>query len=237
MALKRRVRGDDGTNGAAPVPRPRRAPASPRFPSAMSAAPPEFASYEVGAGVESDAPRRPFLRAVLADDAADIGGAADDAEVRELVVRDRFARLDAGLPPLSPGPEPDEILMPPARPATAPAPARPAFRPDAVRFDDADGPARGSVEKEEDDSADEPRSDEEATWDEEEDATCEPPDPEPPREPTLFRPMTGRDEPAAAGPAPAESEPVVPEPVAPEPAGTSEPPAAPARRIFRRFRG
>ncbi|NNJ28068.1 hypothetical protein LzC2_41790 [Planctomycetes bacterium LzC2] len=62
-----------------------------------------MASFEVGAGVsEEDAPRKPFLRAVLSDGSR---GAAEEEGDREVVVRDRFARLDAGLPPL---PESDD---------------------------------------------------------------------------------------------------------------------------------
>ncbi|MFH5802942.1 hypothetical protein [Alienimonas sp. DA493] len=62
----------------------------------------EVASYEVGAGVpepDGDAARRPFLRAVLSDGTRTL---LDEEGDREVVVHDRFARLDAGLPPLPP---------------------------------------------------------------------------------------------------------------------------------------
>ncbi|QDT18184.1 hypothetical protein [Alienimonas californiensis] len=90
----------------------------------------EMASYEVGAGVPSadDAARRPFLRAVLSDGTRTL---LDEEGDREVVVHDRFARLDAGLPPLpapnddadaenlSPAPFVHRPSAPPARPAAA----------------------------------------------------------------------------------------------------------------------
>ena len=86
-----------------------------------SADEPEFASYEVGAGL-GDA--KPFLRATLADEKTDGGEEPDADEPRELRVYDKLARLDAGLPPLPPGDYPNEVLMPPPRrPAPAAKPA------------------------------------------------------------------------------------------------------------------
>ena len=109
------------------------APADPLADAADPAGEPEFASYEVGAGLGDAAP---FLRATLADDPADGGSEQDDSaadEPRELRVFDRLARLDAGLPPLPPGAYPDEILMPPPlRPAAPAAPAGPCEPPAPV---------------------------------------------------------------------------------------------------------
>ena len=169
---------------------------------------PEFASYEVGAGLGT---ARPFLRGALADDPAPAipatcGDGGEDADPpRELPVRDKLARLDAGLPPLPPGDYPDEVLMPPPRRPAAMRVALPA-------------PVEEFVEGEEEQAvADSPAPV----------VRLDRPDPEPAVEelaepapaPELFRPFI---EP----PAPARE---------PEPAAA--PPAAPARRpIFRRFR-
>ena len=118
-----------GTAGFPPVPRRPRFAAGPPVPPTpappvMTAARPDaprsssrerfaagcglaaddggVASYEVGAGVGDDGPaRRPFLRATLAGEPGDDSAGGADAP-REVVVRDRFARLDAGLPPLPP---------------------------------------------------------------------------------------------------------------------------------------
>ena len=74
--------------------------------------------FEVGAGLPGG---RPFLRATVGPDAGAGGEAEDDDVERSVVVRDRFARLDAGLPPLPPGEgDEDESLMPPL-PRRAPA--------------------------------------------------------------------------------------------------------------------
>ncbi len=61
--------------------------------------------------------RRPFLRAVLSDGTRALVDADDD---REVVVHDRFARLDAGLPPLPPSERPETKTSPPRRSSTAP---------------------------------------------------------------------------------------------------------------------
>ena len=118
-----------GSAGSDRPARPRRAPPRPSPPSAVPTTADltadglsnadgfrdddGFASFEVGAGLPTAAGSRPFLRSVLADDPAD--GTEEEEEddaVRELAVRDRFARLDAGLPPLPGGDGPDEVLAP-----------------------------------------------------------------------------------------------------------------------------
>lgn len=73
------------------------------------------AVLEVGAGLPGGTS---FLRGTLAGP----GGDAAEDVAGEVVVKDRFARLDAGLPPLPPGEGlKDESLMPPS-PAARPAP-------------------------------------------------------------------------------------------------------------------
>ena len=197
----------------------------------MTADEPEFASYEVGAGLGQS---RPFLRATLGDRGQDDETPAD--EPRELRVRDRLARLDAGLPPLPPGEYPDEVLMPPPRRPAAvnpvvatPALAKPAAEivpPFAGAFD------RGDVADEfvEETAAVEPES---ALKPEPDDEPA--PVSAPPAAPGLFRPLVeeadvieenGGDAPPVGDGEPEDGE-------AEEPA-----PAAAARRpIFRRFRG
>ena len=201
----------------------------------------EIASFEVGAGV-GDAPRRPFLRAVLADRGEENPG-ADDGE-REVRVRDRFARLDAGLPPL-PKPEGgwgDEDL--------SPAPA--AHRVQAARIIAAAteratwqhlAPAVPAPLP-----AAEPAADVEPTAEAAEDAAPAPEqedEPTPPAAATpLFAPMTPapmrvrtpvRSETPVAPVAEAPEPEPEPEPVEPP---AAEPPAAPKRRsIFRAFSG
>ena len=130
-----------GTAGSDRPARPRRAPPRPSPPSAVPTTADltadrsadddglsdnGFASFEVGAGLPTAAGSRPFLRSVLADEPADEPGEEEDDAVRELPVRDRFARLDAGLPPLPGDDGPDEVLAPVRRRAALPKmPAKP----------------------------------------------------------------------------------------------------------------
>ena len=179
----------------------------------------EFASYEVGAGLGGS---RSFLRGTLADDDADDD--ADDEraepndEPRELRVRDKLARLDAGLPPLPPGEYPDESLMPPPRrPAPAAESAPPAAAPPVAP------PVEEPVEIEREVVLKALEPDEEVR-------TARRAVPAP----GLFRPLVEADEEADEGEAAADPPaPTLRRDPAPEPK-----PAAPARRsIFRSFRG
>ena len=191
------------------------------MPADAPADEPEFASYEVGAGLGGPAP---FLRATLADapPAGAEGAAHGEPGVREEVMRevrvmDKLARLDAGLPPLPPGDYPDEVLLPAPKLSPAPAPRGRDAAPVAVMAPPEDEPV---VEEDAEivlkDDWDEPAWADDATGEEEQ--------ADEPAAPELFRPMTEAriDPPARPGPRLAATTVT----------------AAPARRpLFRRFRG